>query len=69
MEIDGKDDIAMPKNGSNNSILNKRKYHEAEDCLEETINLTKDYVKYFPKYLTSYALFDKEVCNYSLKRN
>lgn len=61
MEIDGDGDILMSKNGNNYNISTKRKHNETEDSLEETISSSKDYVKYFPKYLTSYALFDKEV--------
>ncbi|CAG8690773.1 7409_t:CDS:2, partial [Acaulospora colombiana] len=38
----------------------KRQSVSQDDEPEETFNLTKDYVKYFPKYLTSYALFNKE---------
>jgi hypothetical protein len=68
MEIDDEDDILMSKNGNNNNISTKRKHNETEDSLEETISSSKDYVKYFPKYLTSYALFDKEVRIFSLKR-
>src|SRR4051794_31850207 len=69
MEIDNEDDIMMSKNGNNNNIsTTKRKHHETEESLEETISLSKDYVKYFPKYLTSYALFDKEVSIFSKKK-
>jgi hypothetical protein len=67
MEIDGDDDVSMSKN-KNNSASNKRKHRETEDGSEETISLAKDYVKYFPKYLTSYALFDNEVCNFLKKK-
>jgi len=66
MEIDGKSDISISKNENNYNSLTKRKHHETEDGLEETISLAKDYVKYFPKYLTSYALFDKEVCDFPI---
>lgn len=40
----------------------KRKLASQDDNdPEETLDFTKDYVKYFPKYLTSHALFNKEV--------
>ncbi|RIA80968.1 THO complex subunit 1 transcription elongation factor-domain-containing protein [Glomus cerebriforme] len=69
MEIDGEDDISISLNGNNNNITStKRKHHETEDGLEETLSLAKDYVKYFPKYLTSYALFDKEISDPNFRR-
>ncbi|CAB5363429.1 uncharacterized protein OCT59_027618 [Rhizophagus irregularis] len=68
MEIDGDGDILMSKNGNNYNISTKRKHNETEDSLEETISSSKDYVKYFPKYLTSYALFDKEISDPNFRR-
>ncbi|CAG8596353.1 6449_t:CDS:10 [Funneliformis caledonium] len=68
MEVDGENDISKSKDENNYNASIKRKHHETDDCLEETISLAKDYVKYFPKYLTSYALFDKEISDPNFRR-
>ncbi|CAG8514218.1 2991_t:CDS:10 [Diversispora eburnea] len=60
------------RNGETNKDITsrdkKRKASTQDDDPEETLNFAKDYVKYFPKYLTSHALFNKEISDRNFRR-
>ncbi|CAG8469170.1 145_t:CDS:2, partial [Racocetra fulgida] len=51
-------EYGLPSPPSDDGRGKKRKFMETDE--EESITFSKDYVKYFPKYLSSFALFDKE---------
>ncbi|CAG8447859.1 17851_t:CDS:10, partial [Acaulospora morrowiae] len=55
---------------SNNGFVRdkKRQSVSQDEEQDETFGFSKDYVKYFPKYLTSYALFNKEISDRNFRR-
>ncbi|CAG8644500.1 1442_t:CDS:2, partial [Scutellospora calospora] len=59
-------EFGLPSPPSEDGCGKKRKFMEVDE--EESITFAKDYVKYFPKYLSSFALFDKEISDPNFRR-
>ncbi|CAG8561419.1 31137_t:CDS:10 [Racocetra persica] len=59
-------EFGLPSPPSDDGRGKKRKFMETDE--EESITFSKDYVKYFPKYLSSFALFDKEISDPNFRR-
>ncbi|CAG8535149.1 6297_t:CDS:10 [Dentiscutata erythropus] len=59
-------EFGLPSPPSDDGCGKKRKFIETDD--DESITFAKDYVKYFPKYLSSFALFDKEISDPNFRR-
>ncbi|CAG8664152.1 43717_t:CDS:2 [Gigaspora margarita] len=59
-------EFGLPSPPSDDGCGKKRKFVEIEE--EESVSFSKDYVKYFPKYLSSFALFDKEISDPNFRR-
>ncbi|CAG8604472.1 3258_t:CDS:10, partial [Cetraspora pellucida] len=59
-------EFGLPSPPSDDGRGKKRKFMETDE--DESITFSKDYVKYFPKYLSSFALFDKEISDPNFRR-